>query len=465
MCQSTHHRSVSCLIWLGIALLLALLIPGGSPPSAAAQARGPVYTVEVDGVLSRYSVGYLRRALREAEAAGAEALIVRLGVSGAVLKDVRSLAPDLASASVPVVVFVAPPGTRSGAAGAWLLPASHVAAMAPETSFGIAGPLVDPAPGLSEATRELLRAEVITQLSTWSREHARSDAWVEAAVRQGAVLNNEQASGLDPPAVDIVARDVDELLTLLEGRAVALETGETATLAILGQTPQPLPPTLLEQLLLILAQPTVAFMLLVMAGIAIYAELISPTVGALAGIGVVLLVAALAGLIALPVRWLAVFGLLLAFGLIGADLFVASHGAITIVGLVVLVVSAMFMFDGAQAPGVTVALWAVVLVATLLAGFAALGIYLAMRTRSTPVATGQEGLVGRLAEVRKRLDPDGMVFVEGALWRALSEDGTVEPGEWVRVSGVYDLRLTVRRLADDTSAGEDVQRGTVPLPK
>ncbi|HMQ34502.1 MAG TPA: nodulation protein NfeD, partial [Chloroflexaceae bacterium] len=171
--------------------LLLLLLPLAAallaaPRPAAAQARGPIYTVELDGVVSRYSVGYLRRALREAEAAGAETIVVRLGASGAVLSEVRAVAAEVANAGVPVVLYVAPAGTRSGAAGTWLLPAAHIAAMAPDTSFGIPAPLVAPDPSLSEATRELLRAEAINQLGGWSRERGRGDAWVEQAVRQGA---------------------------------------------------------------------------------------------------------------------------------------------------------------------------------------------------------------------------------------------------------------------------------------
>lgn len=444
------HLSPRTIIGPLLAMALGLLAALAVAP-AAAQGRGPIYELQLDDVVSRYSVGYLRRAIQEAEAAGAEALIVRLGASGAVLRDVREVAAEVAVANVPVVIYVAPAGTRSGAAGTWLLSAAHVAAMAPDTSFGVPRPLVEPTPTLSEPTRELLRAETIAQLGGWNRERSRSDAWVERAVREGAVLNNEQAVALAPPAVDLVARDLDELLTTLEGRVVALEGGESRTLSTLGRTTQPLAPTLWEQILLLLANPTVAFLLLVMAGVAIYAELVSPTVGALAGLGVVLFIGALAGLLALPVRWVAVVGLLAAFGLVMADLYVPSHGALTVVGLVALVASALTLYDSAQAPGVSVALWAVLLVALAVGAFAALGIYLAVRTRNTPVATGQEGLVGRLAEVRKRLDPDGFVFVEGALWRAISEDGAVEPGEWVRVTGVYELRLTVRRIADEAA--------------
>jgi len=433
-----------------LALLFAALLLLAAPP-VAAQPAGPVYRVDVDGVLSRFAADHVRRALREAEAAGATALVVRIGGSGAVLAEARALATELAAAEVPVVVYVGPPGTRAGAAGSWLLSAAHVAAMAPDTSFGAPAPLVAPSAGLSDTTGELLLAEAERQLGDWNRERGRSDAWVPGAVRSGAILTNEQAAALDPPAVQVVARDEPELVTLLEGRSVTLAGGEQRSLSTLGRRAELVAPTLLEAGLLLLASPTVAFLLLVMAGVAIYAELLSPGAGVLAGMGVVLLLGSLVGLAALPVRWVSVAGLIVAFALLAADLYTPSHGALTVVGLVLLVVSAMTLFDPLQAPGVAVGLWAVVLVALAVGGFAGMGIWLAVRARAQPVATGQEGLVGRLAEVRRRLDPEGMVFVEGALWRAVSEEGEIEPGEWVRVTAVYNLRLTVRRV--DAEAG------------
>ncbi|MFV9506999.1 MAG: NfeD family protein [Oscillochloridaceae bacterium umkhey_bin13] len=438
-------RMLPALLWL----VLALIAFGSSlttPAPVAAQGRGPILVVALDDLISQYSVGYLRRAVQEAEARRAEALVVRLSASGAVLREVRTVAAELVQAEVPIVVYVAPQGSRSGAAGSWLIASSHIAAMAPATSFGLAAPLVAPDPGLTETTRALIEDEAIEQLAGWQRERGRAEDWIEPAVRQGLVLTNEQASAGNPPVIDLVARDLDDLLVVLEGRTVTLANGEIRTLTTLGRTTEPLPPTLLEQILLLLANPTIAFLLLVMAGIAIYAELVTPAIGVLATLGVILLLTAFVGLIALPVNWIAVLGLMIAFALIGADLFLPSHGAVTVIGVVLLVVSAMSMFDQAQAPGVSVALWAVLLVAGGVAAFAVAGIYLAMRTRRKPVTTGQEGLVGRTAEVRRRLDPEGMVFVEGALWRATSEDGVIEVGELVQVVGVYELRLLVRRM-------------------
>ncbi|RRR67756.1 MAG: nodulation protein NfeD [Candidatus Viridilinea halotolerans] len=445
MCYIPRQWSRGFLVALG--LLWLLLSVATTAPQAVAQPRSPIYLLDLEGVLSRYSIGVVQRALRDAETSGAEVLILRLGVDGAVLEDTRRLADLLVAAEVPVVVYVAPGGTRSGAAGVWLLTAAHIAAMAPNTSFGLTTPLVQFGPELSAASVDLLRNEVQTLLEERNRARGRSTDWITAAVYEGAVLNNEQASALNPSAVEIVARDLAELLTLLEGRVVTLDDGTSQTLRTLGRSAEPLQLTLWEWLLLTLATPTVAFMLLVMAGIAVYAEFLSPTIGALAGLGFVLLILAMIGLIALPVRWLAVLGVVIAFGLVAADIFLPSHGLVTLVGLVILVVSAMTMFDGTQAPGVAVALWAVLVVSGSIAAFAAIGAYLAFRSRQSPIATGQEGLLGRMAEVRKRLEPEGMVFVEGALWRAVSEDGEVEVGDYVRITGVYELRLTVRRLA------------------
>ncbi|MEF3275856.1 MAG: nodulation protein NfeD [Chloroflexus sp.] len=418
---------------------------------ATAQSTQPVYLVEYDGVLNRYATGYIRRALREAEAANAQMLIVQISPRGAVLTEARSLANEIAAAKVPVVVYIHPEGHNAGAAGSWLLPAAHVAAMAPDSRFGIATPLFVPESNVSDTTRELLLGEQLQQIIAWGVARNRDVSWAEAALRSGFIATAAQALESSPPIIDLVARDRAELLQRLEGRSITLADGRQVVLSPLGTRPLVVEVNLIEALLLVLANPTVVFILLIMAGLAFYAEFLSPTVGILAGLGVLLLLGALVGLIALPVQWFSLVGILIAFGLIAADLFVPSHGTLTVIGVGVMIASALTLFDATQAPGVAVALWVVMLVAGLIALFAVTGVWLALRSYSRPVATGQESLIGRLAEVRKRLDPEGMVFVEGALWRAVCENGTAEEGEFVRVTGIYALRLTVRRIEPDES--------------
>ncbi len=447
----TYCRWVYSLIGLG--LLLLIHISNSTVKTTHAQPSGPIYIVEVQGTITNVTINYLERALRQAEASNATALIIQLNNQGSVLRAIRPFAARIAAAEIPVVVYVAPAQTHAGAAGAFFLSAAHVSAMAPNTSFGTPTPLAEIDDLLTEQTQELLLDSVEQQLHTWNADRGRNTDWVNRAVRSGVWLTNEQAIATNPPVVDIIARDTDELLTLLEGRTIQPENRAEVQLQTLGRELTPIRPTLWEQLRLLLADPTVAFLLLVMGAVAIYAELANPGTMIFAGIGIVLILSALVGMLSLPVRWISVAGLFLAFMLVAMDLYVPSQGALTVVGIVVLIVSALTLVDTVQAPNAFVALWAIMLVVLIALVVVVASIWLILRTRTQPIATGQEGMLGRLAEVRQRLEPEGMVFIEGALWRAISEDGEVEPGEWVRVMAIYDLRLVVRRLdADDDAA-------------
>jgi membrane-bound serine protease (ClpP class) len=416
-------------------------------PAAAAQAgRGPLFVVEAQGTVTSVTIGYLRRALHLAEASDASALIIELESGGGVLRDIRPFAGEIAMAHVPVVVYVAPTGTQSGAAGALFLSAAHISAMAPGTSFGSPDPLTRVDAALTQQTRDLVLDSVTDQIRDWNAARGRNTDWVDRAVREGALLTNEQAISLKPPAVDLVAADQSELLTLLDGRVVKLADGDSVQLATLGHTSTPIEPSLWESLRLTLANPTLAFILLVMGALAIYLELSAPGTSIFIGIGVVLLAGAAAGFLVLPIRLASLLLLLFAFGLIGAEFFTPTHGALAVTGLALVVVGALTLIDPSQAPGTVIAVWVVLVVVLALGSFVAFGVWLAFGTRGRPVTTGQEAMIGKLAEVRQRLDPEGMVFVEGALWQAISEDGAAEFGDWVRIVAIHDLRLIVRRI-------------------
>jgi membrane-bound serine protease (ClpP class) len=433
-------------VWLLLGLVFLLCVVLDRPAAMAQAARGPILVAEAQGTLTSVTIGYLRRALNLAEASDASALIIQLGSGGGVLRDMRPFAVEIAKARVPVVVYVAPAGTESGAAGALFLSAAHISVMAPGTSFGSPGPLTRVDAALTQQTRDLVLDSVTNQIRDWNAARGRNTDWVDRAVREGVVLTNEQATSTNPPTVDLVAADQEELLKLLDGRVVKLADGRDVQLTTLGRDSTLVVPTLWERLRLALADPTVAFVLLVIGALAIYLEIAAPGTTIFAGIGAVLLAGSVVGLLALPVRWWSVLLLLLAFGLIGAEFFMPTHGALAVTGIALVVVGALTLIDPAQAPDTAIALWVVLLVALALATFAAIGVWLALRTREQPVTTGQEGMIGKLAEVRLRLDPEGMVFVEGALWQAVSEDGAAEAGDWVRVVAMHDLRLIVRRL-------------------
>lgn len=431
--------------YIGVLLvLLALALPG--TPSQAQATAGPVYIVEVQSTVTSAMISYLRRSIQLAEAANANALIITLSSNGGVLRELRPLATEIVQARVPVVVYIAPAGTQAGAPGAFFMSAAHLNALAPNTSFGSPFPLTEIDQALSEQTRALVLDSVADQLRDWNKARGRNAGWVDLAVREGAILNNEQAINAQPPAIDLVAADRDQLLTLLNGRRVTLENGAQVQLETLGRPLTPITPTLVESIWLALAEPTMVFALMVLGALAIYLELAAPSSTLFLGVGAVLLLAATAGLVALPFRWWALALLVLALVLIGLEFVVSSHGGLAIAGLALLAIGGLNLIDPVQAPGASVGGWSVFGVVSGLATLIAAGLWLALRTRVQPVATGQEALVGRIAEVRRRLDPQGMVFVDGALWQAVSQGEPVEAGDWVRITAVHQLRLIVERI-------------------
>lgn len=440
------------VFWAALALICT-----GSQVTAQA-ARGPIYTVEAEGIVTSVTIGYLRRTLRVAETANANVLVISLASEGGVLRDMRPFAREIADARIPVVVYVAPTGIQAGTTGTLLLSAAHVSAMAPDTSFGSPIPLAQVDSALSEQSRELVLASVTDQLRDWNAAHGRNTDWIARAVREGAVFTNEQAIALEPSAINLVAADLTQLLTLLEGRTVRLADGRSVTLSTLGRSTSPVEPSFWETFRMLLADPTVAFSLLVLGAMAIYLEFGAPGSTLFLGIGVVLLIGAILGLIVLPLNGWAMVLLLTGLVLIGLEFFVPLHGGLTVGGLVLLVIGGLNMIDLSQAPGAGVSPWAIAGVGLGLSAAAGGALWLALHSRAAPARTGSEALLGQVAEVRHRLDPEGMVFVEGALWRAVSENGTVEVGDWVRIAAVHNLRLIVQPIEDAGSADE-LERG------
>ncbi len=427
---------------LGWSMLVWLL-----PQPIHAQNPGHVYYVTADQGLTAPAISLVRRALREAEAANATALVVEVHGGGS-LSGTWPLARELAEARVPVVAYIAPRGGRSGPIGTLLVTAAHVAVMAPGTTIGFAEPLVEIPAGFSATTQQVVMEDAARQLTSWAQARKRNADWVEQAVRSGAIITAEQAQALDPPLIDVVATE-DEVLTGLQGRQIRLTDGETRTLETLGARVQRVEPTIWEALGQLLAIPSVAFVFFVLGGIALYLELANPGIGVPGIAGAILVIAALTGFVLGEVRPLAV--LLLAAGLVvvGLEHVVMSHGGLTVAGLILLVLGALYLVDPARTPGLTVSYLVIGGVALVLAGAATGLVALAMRVQARKPVTGRDALLGQIAEVRRPIAPEGLVFVNGALWSAWTDEGPFTVGDFVEVAEVEGLRLYVRRLHQD----------------
>lgn len=437
-CIKIHKR---CLIgWLYPAVIMwaSFWISG------YAQSARPVYYVTVEQGLTIPAAGMVRRALHEAEAADATALVVEVRGGGS-LPATWPLVRELAAARVPIVTYIAPQGAHSGPIGTLLLAASHIAVMAPGSSAGFAQPLVDVPAGFSAATQQLVVEDAASRLVDWARARGRNADWIAQAVRSGAIIDAETAREMDPPVIDLVVTG-DDLMPSLQGRRVTLANGEARTLHTLGADIRRVTPTLWEGLGQLLAIPTVAFVLFILGGTAIYLELANPGIGIPGVAGGLLIVAALVGFILAEVRPLAVVLLAAGLILIGLEHAAMTNGGLVLAGLVMIVFGALYLVDSTRTPGLNVSYSVIGGVSVLLLAAAVGLVIMAVRVRSRRPVTGQEMLIGQIAEVRRPLTPEGMVFVNGALWVAWTDQGPFEAGDLVEVAGIDGLRLYVRGL-------------------
>lgn len=424
----------------GLGFLLALFAVLG----AGAQG-GQVFVLTLDGVINPVTASYLARGIATAEAEGAQALIVQLDTPGGLMDSTEEMVRGIVNARVPVVVYVAPRGARAASAGVYITYASHVAAMAPDTRIGAATPVAYGQEGepvaLPEAMQRKIEEDALAALRSLAQERGRNLEWAERAVREAASATAREA--VDQRIVEILAEDLNDLLRQLDGRSVTLASGRTVVLRTAGASVRFLPMRWLERLLLTITNPTVAYLLLSVGLLGLWVEFSHPGISLPGVLGGVCVLLGLYALGTLPVNWAAVFLILLAFIFFAFDIFASTHGVLTIGGLVSFVMGSLLLFQSPE-PYLRVQPWAIALVAAIVLAVVVLIVQAALRGHRRPVVSGPEALIGMVGQARQDLDPEGLVFVDGALWRARSVGGRIEAGSAVEVVRIEGLLLHVR---------------------
>ncbi|HSR47492.1 MAG TPA: nodulation protein NfeD [Anaerolineales bacterium] len=425
---------VAVVLWTG-----ASTVP---PPQTE---PGPVVVLSVEGPLTQASAEYLERGLRVAEQGGASLVVLEIDTPGGSVDVMNRMVQQIRGSAVPVAVYVSPRGAIAGSAGTLLVLAGHVAAMAPETAIGAASPVGAQGEDLGETlaakTREILKATV-RSLAAWRGEAAVGMA--ESAIDEASAASAEEA--LASGMVDLIASDLTELLAQLDGRSVAGSQGPVV-LQTAASDLERVEPTLVEQLLQALTNPNLVFLLLSLGVQAILIELSSPG-GWVAGfIGVVALALGAYGLGILPVNWFGLVFIAAALVLFILDLKAPTHGALTAAGLGSFIVGALVLFNSPGTPSFQrVSVPLVVSVGVFMAGLFFVLLTFVVRAQRRPVVVGAPAVIGKIGEVRRRLNPSGQVQVAGELWAAEVEDEgmMIEEGTRVEVTGVEGLRLRVR---------------------
>ncbi len=415
-----------------------------------------VDVLEVDGVINPTIANYIDRGISQAEEDGAVACIIELNTPGGLLSSTEDIVSRISKADVPIVVYVSR-GGWAASAGAFITLSADVAAMGPESAIGASTPIS----GSGEELGEDERRKAINFAKSWIQsiavEHGRNEDAAMAAVEQAASFSPGEAAGtsdlttdnqemlgiprLVPPLIDYAgAENVAQLIDKL-GEGITLANEEIFSIP-LNASPNYIKMNTIERFLLAISDPNIAYILLSIAMLGIIIELSHPGLILPGVVGGVSLLLSIYSLGMLEANYAGLLLMLLALGLFIAEIFTSTFGLLFTGGVVSLILGSLILFSGNALeinPGVIAT---VVGIFTAIFGFVIVAI---IRAHRRQVTTGKEGLVGQTAIARTELDPNGMVFVKGESWKASVENGRIEHGEEVMVTGVEGLKLKVVR--------------------
>lgn len=430
-------KKTRSLGWVFVVLLAFLSITS----SGMAQGTPHVDVLTFDGAISTATLDYFDRGIEIAEQDGASCVIIQLNTPGGDAGATLKIMQRFENAHLPVVVFIWPRGSLAASAGTYITLAAHVAAMAPKTTIGAAAPVSGQGQELPETLKEKLVNTLAGKARSFAQRRGEEAAeWAEKAVRESLVATEQEA--LEKGIIDLVANDLDDLLIQLDGREVTVGD-QKVTLHTRGASVTHIPLTFIEQLLAILINPNVAFILLTLGVNGLIFELSSPG-GYVAGIvGSVCLLLALYAFQVLSVNYMGLALIALAFILFVLDIKAPTHGVLTAGGVVTFALGALILFNS---PYYAISKSLVFSVALATGAFFAFVVTKALRAQKWHVTTGIEGLIGQVAEARTDLAPEGTVFLRGEHWKAILEEGTAQKGEKVRVVDAEGFRLRVRKL-------------------
>jgi membrane-bound serine protease (ClpP class) len=415
---------------------LALLV------GASARAGAEIPIVDLDGPIQPVSAAHVVAALERADAAQAPLVVLRIDTPGGLDTSMRQIIDRMLAARTPVAVWVGPSGARAASAGFVIAIAADVASMAPGTNLGAAHP-VSAIGGMDEVMAKKVASDAAAYVRSKAAQRGRNVEMAEKAVLESRSFTEREA--LQLKLIDLVARDVPDLVRQLDGRPVRRFDGTTVTLRLTGQSTVTVRMNWRQAILSLIARPDVMFLLLLGALAGLGVELSHP--GALFPgiVGALCLLLFLFASQIVPVNVAGLLLILAAVALFAAEVKVTSYGLLTVAGLVAMILGAMMLVD-APVPEMRIGLRTLLPAALVMAAGTMLLVRLVVQAQRRKAVTGPAGLVGRTALAATGIAPEGWVIVLGERWRALADE-PVTPGEKVTVTAVDGLKVRVRKGA------------------
>jgi membrane-bound serine protease (ClpP class) len=399
--------------------------------------------IVIDGSINPAVDDYIRESITRAKSNGARALIIQLDTPGGLLSSTRTIVKEMLSAQVPIMVHVAPSGAGAGSAGVFITMAAHIAAMAPATNIGAAHPVAGGGQEVKGVMGEKIENFTASFSETIAQKRGRNTEWAIEAVRRSVSITETDA--LKKKVIDIIAKDIDDLLKQAEGRKVDLD-GRMTTLSVRGVNVVRHEMNLKQRIVNAIADPNIAYMLLMAGILGLYMEFSNPGVMFPGVTGAICLVMALISLQLLSFNYAGLFLILLGIALLVGEAFMPSFGILGIGGVISLALGSFLLFDTPNSDLTIDRPIVYTAVATMAVLVLATG-YLVFRSQKAKPTLGMDGLIGEIGEVRAKLSPSGKVFVHGEYWNAQTQtDGQIDVGDKVQIVGYDGMSLKVKRL-------------------
>jgi membrane-bound serine protease (ClpP class) len=447
-------------------LCLGLVVVAGSLRSPTARADGPrVDIVTFNGEVDPTSTQYLAAAIDQAQQDGATAIVLKLDTPGGDLDSMKTDVEKELASSVPILAWVGPQGAQAASAGTFLALATPIVAMAPNTRIGAASPVTSSGDNLPSTLDAKVKQDLTSLITSLQNTYHRETAPAEAAVNEAESFNDDEA--LATGMVNLQVSSVDDLLAQVDGRDVTLSNGQTITLQTAGAAQTEIEPTIANRVQGFLADPTVLFLLFILAAACIYIELSHPGAIAPGVVGALALILFLFSAGSIQPNWAGLALMLLAIVLLAIDVRAPTHGFLTAGALVSLVIGALIFFDtGSNPEGQGLNPWALVGAVVALGAVSITILSFAIRAQRRPVTTGVEGLIGKTATVIAPLAPTGRVLLLGENWAARLADNhadyradpeaPIRTGQSVRITGIDGITLIVEPVSPALEAPREV---------
>jgi membrane-bound serine protease (ClpP class) len=420
-----------------VAFAAFALLPAAAAIAASSEAPR-VLAVEFDNDVNPVTADYVTGEIDRANRENYDAVVILLDTPGGLSDSMKDIYEKELASKVPVIVYVSPEGARAASAGVWIGQAGDILAMAPQTNIGSSTPISVGGEDIQRDLRRKVVNDAAASLRGLAKEHDRNVKWADAAVRRASNLTAREAFRMD--VIDTIAPNLPALLNQIDGqktvpKGIVLNTASAEVTEVQMSW--------WKRALDLLIDPNIIALMLSIGLLGIIVELWNPGLIFPGTVGAISLIVALFGLQVLPVSAAGVLLMVLAAGFFGAELFLPSHGALTLAGAACFFIGALMLFDPAG-DAYQVSTQVAFAIAASLAGLTGFAAWKIVQARRAPVVTGHADLIGQVGVVRQALEPEGLVFVHGELWRARTENGdAVPPGSEVRIEEL-DEGLTLR---------------------